>query len=256
MNPFLEQAGIWSTFHTQAMAAMSECLAPQVRPDYLVHVEAHLWIHERSADENGGTEQPPKRIGRGDVTLSVQPPSVSRAGVRHQGRAGLLVAPAQIAVPVVDIERQRYLEIRDRRNRTLITVVELLSPSNKQPGPDRVQYLAKRAEILAVSAHFVEIDLLRCGRPMPDTNRPECTYSALVSRFEERPVAGFWPIELRQPLPTIPIPLRPDTPDAAIDFQQILHLVYDRGTYADEIYEEDPDPPLSKEDADWARSLL
>ena len=218
MNPFLEQAGVWSTFHTQTMAAMSECLSPQVRPDYLVHVE--------------------------------------HAGGKLQGRAGLLVAPAQIAVPIVDIERQRFLEIRDRRNRTLVTVVELLSPSNKQPGPDRVQYLAKRAEILAVSAHFVEIDLLRCGRPMPDNNRPECTYGVLVSRFEERPVAGFWPIDLRQPLPTIPIPLRHGTPDATVDLQQILHLVYDRGTYAEEIYEEDPDPPLSTEDAGWARSLL
>jgi hypothetical protein len=134
--------------------------------------------------------------------------------------------------------------------------VELLSPSNKQPGPDRVQYLAKRAEILAVSAHFVEIDLLRCGRPMPDTDRPECTYSVLVSRAEERPVAGFWPIDLRQPLPIIPIPLRDGTPDAVIDLQQILRLVYDRGTYAEEIYEDNPDPPLSVEDADWARTLL
>ena len=36
-----------------------------------------------------------------------------------------------------NIERQRYLEIRDRRNRELVAVVELLSPVNKKSGPYR-----------------------------------------------------------------------------------------------------------------------
>ena len=43
----------------------------------------------------------------------------------------------RILIPLVDIERQRYLEIRDRRNRELVAVVELLSPVNKKSGPYR-----------------------------------------------------------------------------------------------------------------------
>ena len=31
-----------TTFHLQMIAAMSDRLSAQVRPDYLVHVEAHL----------------------------------------------------------------------------------------------------------------------------------------------------------------------------------------------------------------------
>ena len=76
MNPFLEHPDVWGTFHTRMLAAMADRLSAQVRPDYLVHMEAH-------------------------------------------------------------IERQRYLEIRDRRNRELVAIVELLSPVNKKSGPNR-----------------------------------------------------------------------------------------------------------------------
>ena len=107
-----------------------------------------------------------------------------------------------------DIERVPFLEVRDRQSRKLIAVLELLSPSNKRGGPDREQYMAKRNRLLASEAHFVEIDLLRGGRPMPPEDRPDCDYSVLVSRAEIRPRAGFWPIGLRQRLPIIPIPLR------------------------------------------------
>jgi hypothetical protein len=158
------------------------------------------------------------------------------------------------SVPQVDIQRQRYLEIRDRRNRELVAVIELLSPVNKKTGPDREQYLAKRSEILASPAHFIEIDLLRGGAPMPDHNRPEGSYGVLVSRAEEWPDADFWPIGLRDPLPVIPVPLRRAS-HATLDLQAILHKVYDHGTYAEEIYDRDPEAPLDSGDINWARQL-
>ena len=195
MNPFLEHLDVWSTFHTGMLAAMADRLSAQVRPDYLVHMEAH-------------------------------------------------------------IERQRYLEIRDRRNRELVAVVELLSPVNKKSGPYRAQYLTKRSEILASPAHLVEIDLLRDGRAMPDQERPSSTYGVMVSRVEERPAADFWPIGLRQPLPTIPVPLRPANSHASLELQKLLHEVYDRGTYAEEIYEQEAEPPLDPADLDWAEHVL
>ena len=158
------------------------------------------------------------------------------------------------SIPQVDIQRQRYVEIRDRRSRELVAVIELLSPVNKKPGPDREQYLTKRFEILASPAHFVEIDLLRGGPPMPDHNRPEGSYGVMVSRAEERPDADFWPIGLREPLPVIPVPLRRAS-HATLDLESILHHVYDHGTYAEEIYDRDPDPPLDPGDLVWARQL-
>jgi hypothetical protein len=180
--------------------------------------------------------------------------------------ADLLVAqvrPAYIVkidehvyVHEVPVERLAFVEVRDRRNRELVTVVELLSPSNKRPGSDREQYLAKREQILGSSAHLVEIDLLRGGKPLPMADRPDCDYSVLVSRVEDRPYAGFWPVRLRSRLPEIPVPLRPQVADARLDLQAIVHRLYDAAGYEDYIYSGVPDPPLAPDDLAWARSLL
>jgi hypothetical protein len=156
----------------------------------------------------------------------------------------------------VDHERLSYVEIRDRRDRELVTVVELLSPSNKHAGPDREQYLAKRMEFLNTPVHLVEIDLLRGGPPLPAAGRPKCSYSVLVSRVERRLDAEFWPILLRERLPVIPVPVRSPDPYARLDLQAVLDRIYDDAGYADYIYEASPRPRLSAKDADWARQFL
>src|SRR4029077_19013850 len=99
-------------------------------------------------------------VGRADLSVARSPAS-SVPGPE----VGLLEAPAHVGLPALDVERLAFVEIRDRRNRELVTVVELLSPSNKRPGSDRDQYLAKREQILGSSAHLGEIDLLRGGQP-------------------------------------------------------------------------------------------
>ncbi len=95
-----------------------------------------------------------------------------------------------VRLPAVDRERLSFLEIRDRDGWQLVTVIELLSPTNKYSGPDREQYLARRRDLLASAVHFVEIDLLRGGPRMPMEDLPECDYCVLVSRVETRPRPG------------------------------------------------------------------
>ena len=136
----------------------------------------------------------------------------------------------------------------------MIAVVELLSPTNKQPGENRRRYLAKRADLFSGTANLVEIDLLRCEKPMPAEDRPECAYSVLVSRAGECPRAGFWPIGLRDALPVVPIPLRADAPDAHLDLRAVIDRVYDAG-YRYFLYEHPPAPPLNESDAEWADGL-
>ena len=109
---------------------------------------------------------------------------------------GLLEAPAQVLLPDNDVEGESFLEIRDRQGRQLVTVVELLSPTNKRAGSHRSQYLLNRLNLLNSSVHLVEIDLLRGGLPMPLADRPAGLYSILVSRAGERPWADFWPFGL------------------------------------------------------------
>jgi len=165
-------------------------------------------------------------------------------------------APAQVLLPEQDVESLSYLNILDRESREVVTVVELLSPTNKRPGEHRAQYLAKRSAVRQSEAHLVEIDLLRGGQPMPAEGRPGCTYSVLVSRAARRPQADFWPFGLRDPLPTVPVPLRPGDGNARLDLRAILDRVHDESGYEDFIYKHKPDPPLTGDDDAWARSFL
>jgi hypothetical protein len=153
-------------------------------------------------------------------------------------------------------ESLSYLNVLDRESREVVTVVELLSPTNKRPGEHRAQYLAKRSAVRQSEAHLVEIDLLRGGLAMPAEERPGCTYSVLVSRAGRRPHADFRPFGLRDPLPTVPVPLRTEDGDARLDVRAILDRVYDESGYEDFIYKNEPDPPLTSDDAAWARSYL
>ncbi len=165
-------------------------------------------------------------------------------------------APAEGYLPVVDVERISCVEVRDRRNRQLVALIELLSPANKQPGSNRDQYLARRNEILAGPAHLVEIDLLRGGLRPPVERRPPCDYCILVSRSETRPRVGLWPVGLRERLPVIPIPLRAPDSDAKLDLQAAVHEIYDKARYQNYLYDGAPEPPLAADDAARARPFV
>ncbi len=224
MNPWIEQEDIWRDFHTAFAPALRRQLAEQVSPRYIVLLEEHVYIH--------------------DI------PQEPAAGVAE------IQAPNHLRLPAEDIERLPYLEIRDRKGRELVTVIEVLSPSNKRRGDDRGAYLEKRRGVLRSPAHLVEIDLLRGFDPMPLVGRPECAYSVVVSRAERRPVVEFWPIGLRHPLPVIPVPLRSPDLDARLDLRAALDQVYDEARYVHFLYEGAPEPPLAVGDAEWARQFL
>jgi hypothetical protein len=244
MNPYLEQEDVWQDFHETMIPTIRDAISPQVSPHFIVKIEEHLYIHEPEAHQR-------IRVGSGDIAIAREP------GVGGAGRGvAILGAPVQVLLPQVHIESESYLEIRDRKSRELITVIELLSPTNKKPGPDREQYLAKRANVLRSAAHLVEIDLLRGWRRMPSENAPESDYCIMVSQVDERPQAGYWPVMVRAPLPRIPIPLREPVPLAHLELQAVLHQVYDRAYYKDYIYHGQPTPALGPEDAAWAQTIL
>jgi hypothetical protein len=244
MNPYLEQDDAWHDFHERFLPLVADLLVAQVRPNYIVKIDEHVYVHEVPSE-------PRRFLGRAEVAVGRSP-----SPVEPRPGAALLEAPAHVGLPALDVERLAFVEVRDRRNHELVTVVELLSPSNRRLGSDRDQYLAKREQILGSTAHLVEIDLLRGGKPMPVVDRPEWDYSVLVSRVEQRPDAGFWPIHLRSRLPEVPVPLRAPDADARLDLQAILHRLYDAAGYEDYIYDSTPDPPLAPEDLAWARPLV
>jgi hypothetical protein len=244
MNPYLEHPGVWVDFHDSLIYAIRKGLNGQIRPGYIAKVEELLFIHELASDER-------RLLGQADMAVAES----GKVPERPQGTAvrapvyGTLAETAQV-------EHHPYLEIRDRECEALITIIEVLSPSNKYAGPDHDLYLAKRRQILASGTHLVELDLLRGGPRLPLNGMPDCDYCAVVSRYEERPSAGIWPVLLREKLPEIPIPLRSPDPDAMLDLKQAIDLVYDDAGYEDFLYRRPPRPPLNESDAKWAAGFV
>ncbi len=243
MNPYLERSGVWPMFHTQLVSKIQVFLSAQVRPRYFVRLESRIYIHEPESIRR----QTYKEADLGVTVASPIPMTDSSSAT------ATIAPPMYGTLPAwYEIEKSRFIEIRDQRNHEVVTVIELLNPSNKYAGSDREQYLSKRREIVRSQAHFVELDLLRGGPRMPSGNIPACDYCAVVSRVEDRPRIGVWPWGLREAMPEIPIPLRSSDSDARLDLKAVLDLVYDEGGYVDDIYSGLPEPRLSSEDAAWA----
>jgi hypothetical protein len=249
MNPYFEQDGIFEEFHALFVTELFKALVPVVRPAYRVHLEAQVYLTE-------GARGRERLVG----------PDLAAARTRHPAEvpAGG-PALATVAAPVVGIlprlgGRQvtvRRLEIRGREEGDLITVVEVLSPCNKLAGQDRRAYLTKRRLLLKSPVHLVELDLLRGrGRRMPMQHLPPCDYCVMVSRAEDRPRVGLWPLRLAEPLPIIPVPLRSPPAAVQLDLQAALHRVYDAGCYGDVLYQGAPRPRLSAEQDAWARAFV
>ncbi|MFO0808013.1 MAG: DUF4058 family protein [Gemmataceae bacterium] len=241
MNPYIEAETVWRDFHERLIPRMADAIGAQVLPRYFVVVDEALYVQDPPEGN--------RLFGYGDA--AVLPGAASNGGAPA---AATLTAPAHVWEPDVEQERLSVLNVVDSVSRDVVTVIELLSPTNKRRHRD--QYLAKRARILASESHFVEIDLLRGGPRMPWRDMPRCDYYAVVSRVGDRPKADVWPAGLRDRLPRVPIPLRAADGDVSVELQDLLHAVYDAAGYAFRIYDAPPDPPLSAADAAWAAQFV
>src|SRR6266540_2380109 len=169
MNPYLERVEVWHDFHTRFIPAAAAVIGKLVAPKYFTKIEEHLYVHEPSAAE---------RFSLGRPEISIHPRTSAGTSFSSTGSSATAVAsPSPVGMPTdVDFERVRYLEIRDRFNREVVTVLELLSPSNKYAGPDRSQYVSKVKRILESQTNLIEIDLLRGGPRMSWSRLPPCDY--------------------------------------------------------------------------------
>ena len=244
MNPWLEQDALWHDFHQSFLSGLRDAIADEVSPRYYVALEEHVYIHEPP-------EPVARFLGRPDLAI------VATLDPGRGASTAVMEAPVYTVLPEpMDVVRESFIEIRDTENEYLVTVLELLSPSNKQAGYDRDAYVAKRRQYLLSDVNFIEIDLLRGGPRMPIEELSPCDYYVLVKRASERTRAGVWPIRLRDGLPPIPVPLRSPDPDARLDLQSVLHTVYDRAGYRHRIYRGTPKPKLVADDAQWADAIL
>ena len=231
------------------MTHAGESLAAQVRPNFFVKLEERVFVHEPSAKDRG------KFLGKPAITLFDAGPT-GEMPVAVADPAINKIQSILVSIPNIEIERHAMIEIRDRKDRKLVTMIEVLSPSDKRYGPDREQYIVKRSALMYSTTSIVEIDLLKGSPRLPFLDLPECDYCVTLFRKPNASKAEAWPIGLRDELPVIPIPLNGDFPDASLDLKTFLNRVYDAAGYEDYLYASPSEPPLSQSDASWAASIL
>lgn len=177
---------------------------------------------------------------------------------------GVAVAePLVIHIPDEPVT-QGFIEIIDvSSGNRVITIIEVLSPSNKVPGPGKDLYLQKQEELLQGRVSLVEIDLLRAGQwilAVPRGRIPpfyRTLYQVCVRRGWRPHTAEVYRVPLRERLPIIKLPLRETDADLPLDLQASFDQCYRNGRYDQDIdYKSEPDPPLSPDDASWSEELL
>jgi len=106
-----------------------------------------------------------------------------------------------------------YWEIVEAATEQVVTVIEILSLSNKMSGKDRRVYEYKRERIFRTPTHLVEIDLLRAGEPMPvtflQTNGHTDHYRIPIKRGDRGRRAYLYPFNVREVIPVFALPLQP-----------------------------------------------
>jgi hypothetical protein len=249
MDPYLEQ--FWRTVHHNLITDAQDQISEQL-PSGLTAL-----IGERVFVESLET---PRGIYP-DVYVAEYPTSETSTEVEAGGVA--VAEPVVIRLsqePIVE----GYVEIRDAGSgNRVVTVVEFLSPTNKQAGDGRDLYLQKQKECIASWVSLVEVDLVRQGiwavsvprELVPSQHRT--TYQACVRRAWKRLQVEFYPIPLRARLPRIRVPLRETDDDVMLDLHALIERSYQRGRLGRNFdYRADPDPPLEPADAAWADELL
>lgn len=248
MDPFIEGYE-WEDFHINLITAIQSTLVPKLRPDYAIRAEKRIYIEHPYDDP---------RLIRPDLTIIRDP--LGLRGSRSPARSSsAMLEPVERTLPgPVDIE-ETYLVIRHLETSEVITVIELLSPSNKRANAEgREEYLAKREEILRSKTNLVEIDLLRGGLRLPTVEPlPPGDFFAFVCRARRRRKVDVYAWPLNHPLPTIPIPLATDDREVPLDLQAVFDTVYDRAGYDYTVnYTQPIVPTLNESDTAWASELL
>jgi Uma2 family endonuclease len=247
MDPWIEHPSIWPGVHQRLITYAGDLLQASVGPAYFVAIGERVYV-----------ESPASETFYPDVSVVRRHGPTDRAD--GSGSRGEADQPTVLVVEPIE-RREVFLEIHDAATQAkIVTVIEVLSPSNKRLGQGRELYLSKQREVLASSASLVEIDLLRGGEPtvaVPASAALASPYRVVVSLAADRRLRQLYSIQLRDRLPRIAVPLlAADTP-VVLDLQGLLDQAYENGGYRRRLdYQKPPVPPLAEAELAWARERI
>jgi hypothetical protein len=250
MDPYLEAH--WPDIHAGLIIYSRDQLEEQLPNNLFARVEERVVFETEESAEYW--IYPDVRVVEHAMSMS-DSASSPRSGVT-------VTEPVMIAIRP-EPATETSLNIIDAKTGRVVSVLEILSLTNKLPGKGQRDYREKQKNLQRQRINLVEIDLLRRGHRvmMVPTGkvppRARSVYQACVWRAANCGECEVYPLSLRKPLPALRIPLRTEDKDIHLDLQAIIDLAYRKGRYAATLnYAEPPDPPLAAKDAKWAEAMI
>jgi len=251
MDPYLEDPVGWPSIHSRLMVYLADQLQSSLGDRYIADVQERVYVEgpDRSIVPDVGLRQPtptPAPAPGGQLaTLEADAPDVEE-------------------VPELEIHETFIAIVDPKSGNEVVTVIEVVSPTNKYAGPGREMYIKKQTEIRQSKTHLIEIDLLRAGPhvlAVPEwlaRRHGHYHYLTSVNRaVETRRRFELYRRTLRQQLPRLRVPLASGDGDTVLDLQAALIQLYEAGRYRRRLkYDQPCVPPLSGEDRTWADQLI
>ncbi len=214
MDPYLEDDGLWPSFHHQFVLSLYQHLLPVLVDRYRAKVVPRDYATEQA------------------LFTSV---------LREE-------------------HHEDYIEVRQRSDGRLVTLLDVASPANKLTTQGRAAYHATRKEGKAAAASLVEVDVLLRGQPLLDYSRdglPEWDYAVTVTRSTQPDRYEIYTATLQKRLPRFRLPLAADDRDTVLDLYTVFARAYDQGGFGAKInYKADPAAPLDDVDRRWLGDVL
>lgn len=234
MDPYLESADHWRSFHHNLATYIARYLNPLIAPKYFADVEVHTVLEETGIAMQYSTYPD-------TAVFDVQPELTSAAST-----VASVAAPMERLIDLSEPFKLRTVNVYETSQRRIVTSIEILSPANKI-GEGLRLYRQKRLRMLCSDIHLLELDLLRRGeRPGSELQEPPIDeeYIVLLSRASGANTrrAEIWPVSLTSSLPEVPLPLLPPEADVLLDLQHVVNQVYEDFSFELRIDYEQPVP--------------
>jgi Protein of unknown function (DUF4058) len=155
---------------------------------------------------------------------------------------------------------EEFIEIRQRSDNKLVTLVDVVSPSNKLTVQGKNAYLDRRRDARVQHASIVEIDLVLQGQPLLDYSReglPDWDYAVTVTRAMQPERHEIYTATVQKRLPRFKLPLALDDRDTVVDLQAAFARCYDQGGFSAQLdYQTTPALIKDESDRNWVNDLL
>ena len=254
MDPYIDAMGRWAGFHMDFLVRCSEQLNERLPGQYAATLNERIELIDEQA-----TRLRRQALGP-DVTVVHEPGAAAAYRSEHRSSVATL-EPHTLPQDIqwLDLPKQLYVEITHLPDENVVTDIELLSPSNKRGGSkDRLAYLTKRKNLMMHRINLVECDLLLAGDRMPTLlPLPPGDYYGFITYGGSWHECDVYEWSLHDPLPTLPVPLRTEDGEVALDLAAAFAQTYEHGRYGRLLkYKDELLETLREADRAWAKELI